>query len=252
MTYGDFRRSMGWLLALCALFNTAQYTFAIFPVLLNGRGEANAMMIFEYARNFNYMGWLAPMLAAVPYCVSFCVDWKSGFALPQLTRVGPSRFIASKLVAVGISGGVVFALGTLLFFFVCCAFLNLEGYLVLFDAAYPMYDALETSIILYMAGLVCIQFLGGATYALMSLAFSAYHPSAYFALVFPLLINKFSTFLAARLELPSYMNMSMLADGATELHFLPSLCAAFCVFGALIALCCVAFSLGVKRRIENG
>lgn len=250
MTYGDLRRSMGWLLALCVAFNAAQYTFAILPVLL--WGTANAMMIFEYARNFNYMGWLAPMLAAVPYCVSFCVDWKSGFAIPQLTRVGSRKFIRSKLVAVGVSGGAVFALGTLLFFFVCRAFLSLEGYLKLFDTAYPMYDALEVSIALYMAGLLCIQFLGGVAYALMSLAFSAYHPNAYFALIFPLLINKFSTFLSARLALPSYMNISMLADGATELGFLPSLLAAFCVFGALIALCCAAFSLGVRRRIENG
>lgn len=250
MTAIDLRRSMGWLLAVAAAANAAQYILGNYSSLL---GPANALMAFEYGRNFVLMGWLAPALCALPYCVGFCMDWKSGFAIPQLLQVGRKRFIKSKLLAAGVSGGAVFALGTLIFFGVCCAFLGLDGYREAFGHLTTGTHAMvHTNLAVYIAGMAGLQFLGGATYALFSLAFSAYHPNPYFALVVPMLVSDLSVLLSARLNLPSYMNIGMLADGAVNLSFAGAMIAGLCVFGALIALCCGLFSLGVRRRIENG
>lgn len=251
LTRSDAKRALGWLTWLSAFLVAAQYAYGIVDLLRNQ--SAMAVSLFDYGRSFVYLAWIAPLLCVFPFGTGFCSDWSSGFAAPQILRVGESKYIRSKLLAAGISGGTVWCAGAFLFFLICLARVPLEGPAEYFPYAPNLADAMAIGgPALFMASSLYLYILGGAYYALSSLALSAWWPNPYAAIAFPLLLSQTSSLIVGRLDLPYCLNLGMLIDGASALYLGPTLGLGTLILGSVIALCCVIFSLGVKRRMRNG
>ena len=213
--------------------------------------------VFYFSWLFNYMGWLLPVLAAAPFAASFCQDWRKRSAQLQALRCGQRRYICSKGLAVWISGGIVSAGGTLLFF----GLLALKGNTPLVFTPLLDPDGMSSQILkqcgnlwvfLGETGLLC--FLPGGFWALTGLAFSAYWTSAPMALCFPLLVFWAHIQVVGKSGLPDWMNLAFVGDGGFLFVYSPlTYCAmATGLFLAASLVWAGLFYVGVRRRFEHG
>ncbi len=251
MTASDARRALGYGTRLAALLTCAQYVISMRWALLMKAGYA--VDTFDYGLNFVKMGWLLPLFCALPFGLSFFSDWKSGFAAPQVLRVGRARYTLSKAIGAALSGGLTLGVGALAFFGVCC----LSAPMIQNPAGYASGPNLMDALAmggwpLYVASIAYLNFMAGAFYALCGLCTSAWCVNTYFSLALPLVVNRMSSLLSTRLGLPFYLNLGMLRSGAAGLPFAQTLIAGTAVFGGLIAVCAALFALRVNRRLENG
>ena len=172
----------------------------------------------------------------------------------QMLRSGRKRYVVSKMLCTAISGGAAFALGLLVFFLVILPFGHMNQYQAAFESVEGMMSVLLAGKpALYLAGLVLLQGLEGAYYAMTALAFSAFCPNRYLVLCFPMFTYRLNW---AALGLfpnhPYWLNLGMLGSGEVGMAFWPTLGVGFAVFLPLIGLCAVIFAVGTRRRLEHG
>ena len=101
----------------------------------------------------------------------------------------------------------------------------------------------------YFAGVLFVQFIAGAFWAMAALAFSAYVPNVLWTVCLPLILHRLFLELDAWTNLPTWLNLSLLQDQETELAFAPGLLTAVGIFGALIAIAVLLFYRRGKRRL---
>ena len=194
-----------------------------------------------------------PLVAALPAAAAFAVDLNSGFAVPAVLRSGTRRYLRSKLLAACIGGGLAPFLGRLLF--VGLLHVLYRGDVAMAAEMFGPEGAMGIAFtgiagyVGYFAGVLFVQFLAGAFWALAALAFSAYVPNVLWTVCLPLILHRIFLELDAWTNLPAWLNLSLLQDSETGLSFAPGLLAAVGVFGALIAISAVLFYRRGKRRL---
>ena len=123
------------------------------------------------------------VLCALPYGDAHAWEVESGVFPYILRRVGIKRYAASKLVAVGVSGGLVIALPFFIFCLVQTLFLA------------PMPTRVEEWMLAWQEILALFSY--GACWALSSLALSAFLPNPLVVLALPFCLTRFLWLLSA-------------------------------------------------------
>lgn len=248
----DRRRAFGgWLWAAGALY-ALLFIINVSSELLEDWGSA--MVLFEYSRNMGHTLWLTPMMAALPFSMSFCADWKSRYYICGVMRAGKRRYVFSKLCCCALSGGAALAAG--MAFFIVLLYIRFnpaDDFMIEFMEYVNMQQVLEHGAYAqYFAGIVYLQFIAGAFWALSALAFSAWYPNALFTLCFPLFLYRLALEISDLSGAPAWTSLPLLADGMVAMDYWPTLAVATAVFAGLSVICCLVFRLGVYRRLNNG
>lgn len=87
--------------------------------LLTTESNADAFHVFSYAYEGNNAFWLIVIAAALPYSGSLYEDYSSGCMSLSLVRQTRKMFVAAKVIACGLSGGLVVLLSCTTFFVLC-------------------------------------------------------------------------------------------------------------------------------------
>ena len=105
------------LAGMCAALFFGSFD-TILPILQNGAegglaaGFHEQILLGAFASNVTML--CVPILAALPYTAAFVEEYKSGYLKQSLPRAGIRPYIRSKVLATGISGGLVLFAGILL------------------------------------------------------------------------------------------------------------------------------------------
>lgn len=184
-----------------------------------------------------------PILCALPFTAAFVDDIKSGYVKQYLHRSGTARYIRGKLIACGLSGGLVLFLGILLSYGLSAlVFTPMELALTKEEIAQP-----------YFAQVIMASFtlfLSGALWSLVGFTFAALTMSRYMAYASPFILYYVLIILHER-----YFN-SIYVLYPKEWLF-PSDAWTLGSFGVLLllseltAIVSLAFALAAKRRLES-
>ena len=122
-----------------------------------------------------------PILCSLPFTTAFVDDIKSSYIKQHLHRAGTGRYIRGKLIACGLSGGLVLLLGILLAYGISALVFT------------PMEMALTDEMITqpYFAQIILASvtlFLSGALWALVGFTFAALTMSRYMAYASPFIL----------------------------------------------------------------
>lgn len=251
----DRRRAFGlWFLVAIAAHFALYFNDASF-FIRDPHGDA--LMTFSLSRSMGMLTYVAPLFSAIPFSTAFCSDWNSGFAGSAAMRSGNHRYVLSKISACALSGGLVPAAATLAFI----VFLNLRFptdpmLMASFAENDPFCRVLNMGAPLglgfYYAGIVLMQFMAGACWAMTALAFSAFVPNVLLTLCIPLVAYRLSLELYYWFEFPYWLNLPLLQDCAAEMNYVLTLLAGFAVFGTLCLILGIIFSIRATRRLTYG
>lgn len=253
MIKADLRRAFGGAFALALTLYAAQYVLGIVQEIhFSG---FDAIVRFENARLYNYLIWVTPVLAALPYARGFVQDWNSGYTSALLVRQSHRRYAASKWFSCALAGGLASAGGLMLFLLVL--FLLPGAHTQHYQETFRDLIGMKTMLVAgeiprYMAGVALLNVLDGALYAASALAFSAYCPNACLTLCFPMLVHRADRLIVRALALPEWLNFGLLVEGQLGLSFEATLAMGLKVYIPFIVLCGALFALGVRRRLEHG
>lgn len=251
----DRRRAFGWWFWIAIAAHLALYFNDVSFFVLDPTGDA--LMTFSLSRTTGMLTYIAPLFSALPFATAFCADWNSGFAVAASMRSGNRRYLTSKISACALTGGLVPAIATLLF----AIFLTLrfptdpELMLSLADGD-PFNRVLNMGAPIglgfYYLGIVLMQFMAGACWAMTGLAFSAFMPNTLLTLCIPLAAYRLSLEIYYWFELPYWLNLPLLQDCMVEMNYVLTLLAGLVVFGLVTLLLGILFSVRAKRRLTYG
>ena len=134
-----------------------------------------------------YNTMFMPIIAALPFMISFCTERSSGFMRFQITRCGRWKYYLSKFMAVLISGGLAVLTGVLLFAAVT-------------NALFPplsSYDVSESEIALTLPGgemtvfvrLIIAAFAYGAVSTFPAFLISSFSRNPYLITCIPFMLD---------------------------------------------------------------
>jgi hypothetical protein len=124
---------------------------------------------------------VVPILCAITYTTSFIDDIKSGYIKQCLPRSGRAQYIKGKIVAAGLSGGMVLLCGILTIHIIfALIFMPMEPT--------PQLDIPQQSMLAEVLAKAIIFFLSGMLWSLIGLALSAMTMSKYVAYASPFII----------------------------------------------------------------
>lgn len=145
--------------------------------LMNG---FHAQLILD-ALSSDWMTLALPIVCALPFTAAFVDDIKSRFIRQYLHRTGVKEYIRAKLIACGLSGGLVLFAGILIAFSISAlVFTPMEAALAEGQAPPP-----------YLAQVLTAEltlFVSGAFWSLTGFAFAALTMSKYMAYASPFII----------------------------------------------------------------
>lgn len=251
----DRRRAFGlWFWIAIAAHLALYFNDVSFFVL---ESEGDALMTFAMSRSTGMLTYVAPLFSALPFAAGFCADWNSGFAGPAAMRSGNRRYVLSKISSCALSGGLVPAIATALFI----VFLNLRfstdpELMLTFADGDPFCHVLSMGAPIdlgfYYIGIVLMQFLAGACWALTGLAFSAFVPNVLLTLCIPLAAYRLALEIYYWFDLPLWLNLPLLQDCMVEMNYVLTLLAGFVAFGAVSLILGAVFAIRTTRRLTYG
>lgn len=87
------------------------------------RDQVDAFYLFALSRENAMFSLFAPMVAVLPYVLTFAADWQQKSVYFQIHRQSRHEYTVSRIAAAVLSGGLAMALGTS-FYAVACLFLS--------------------------------------------------------------------------------------------------------------------------------
>jgi hypothetical protein len=186
-----------------------------------------------------------PLVAALPFAVSYLEDMRGGYLRSVSLRAGRRHYFLAKYAAVFLSGGTAVTLPLLLNFYLsamCLPAMKPEP-----TAAYT--ELIMTSSFgelffenawLYVGLLLAINFVFGGLFACMGLVAAHHTDYSFIVLVFPFLLYIFLSALAGLLGFPAWQ-LSNILNPAYPLDTKPALCTL-----GLLLFCVSAGSFLVK------
>lgn len=196
------------------------------PVFLFGQAvhPVNRLIL-----NLQYgdFGFLAALLATLPFADSFLDDLNQGFLRQIVQRVPYRKYKTAKILVVALAGGLSLVLAVLVIFLVSLAGATdwesrayFSGYLPQPSEPFgPLGSLYTANPIFYLLYLLASTFGFGAVQALMGLAFSTIIHNRYVVLAMPLVIVQILGFLQTRaLHVTSALNLlnGLLPFGASS------------------------------------
>lgn len=185
------------------------------PFLFGGQAmhPVNRLLLNLYYGDF---GFLAPLLATLPFADSFLDDLNQGFLRQIVQRVPYRKYKTAKIIAVVLTGGFSLVLAVLLVFVAGLAGATdwestayFSGYVnPLTEPWGPLGGMYPANPIFYLFYVLASAFGFGAVQALMGLAFSTIIQNRYVVLAMPLVIVQILDFLQTRaLHVTSALNL---------------------------------------------
>lgn len=251
----DKRRAFGlWFWIAIAAHLVLYFNDVSFFIL---ESDGDALMTFALSRSTGMLAYVAPLFSALPFAAGFCADWNSGYAHPAAMRSGNRRYVQSKIGACALSGGLAPAIATALFII----FLNLRfstnaELMHTFADGDPFNHVLRMGAPIglgfYYFGIVLMQFMAGACWALTGLAFSAFVSNVLLTMCIPLAAYRLALEIYYWFELPRWLNLPLLQDCMVEMNYVLTLLAGFAVFGAVCLVLAILFAIRATRRLTYG
>ena len=156
---------------------------------------------------YGEFGFLAALLATLPFADSFLDDLNQGFLRQIVQRVPYRNYKAAKIIAVALAGGASLVLAVLLIFLAGLAGATdwesrayFSGYYIdqLTDPRGPLSNLYSTNPIFYLLYLLASAFGFGGVYAVLGLAISSLIHNRYVVLAGPLVLVQVLNFLEER------------------------------------------------------
>lgn len=182
-----FNKKMGLSLALvlvCLFVGGAE-------VLFNNSEGIDFSYVFLFSLSCGTSSVLAliyPVLACIPYSDIYSIEKSSGYLLYKRLKKEKSRYILSKWISCGVSGGLVISVPVALYFIICL--LSKGTNLVDGGMQYVTHNIsfYQHSPVLYCFGYVGNAFLCGMIFSIMGLAISVFIKNKYLIIFLPLVI----------------------------------------------------------------
>ena len=213
----------------------------------------DALSLFNYAYESNNTAWFFVVGSCIPFAGSLCSDRKSGFSYLERRRSSARRMVASRVVAVAVSGGLAVMVSCLLFWVFCAAFTEqivdtTWGSFASLVGAKPYVEwAARGNVAAYLALYLAAQFFFGAFWSVIGLAASSFSSYGYIACVAPFLLYTLGIQLNWFIDIPLWANPSLLAREVVHEHWAGNIALVAVIYGLLMALA----SLVLWRRAEK-
>lgn len=184
-----------------------------------------------------------PILCALPFTTVFVDDIKSGFIKQYLPRSGRAAYIKGKLVACGLSGGLVLMLGILLAYGISALiFTPMELALGPEEIAQPYLAQLLTK--------AAMLFFSGAFWSLAGFSFAALTMNKYMAYASPFILYYVLIILNERYFPNLYVLYPKEWLFPSDVWVMGAL-GVILLLAELTAIVCAGFSIVAQRRLDN-
>ena len=198
--------------------------------------------------------YVVPMLATLPYAVSFCEEYNTNMLRVLLMKAGKKKYCMSKVLTTFLSGALSVSAGGITFIFLANFFVQLFNRARLPETeAFPYYEfLLQGNVACYFTAVIFLLFLNGGLWATVALLVSSYFPNIYVTAASPLILS----FLTGRaylvLKIPVRLRLDLWLQGRSSAGTdqLTILCSALVVLGLTVGFG-ILFYQKLKRRVEN-
>lgn len=184
-----------------------------------------------------------PILCTLPFAAMFVDDIKSGFVKQYLPRSGVPAYIKGKILASGLSGGLVLVFGLFIAYGVSAlVFTPMEAALETEQAAQPYFAEIITKSL--------TLFLSGAFWSLTGFTLAAMTMSRYMAYASPFVLYYVLIILHERYFADFYVLYPKEWLAMSEPWVMQNL-GVWIILLMLSAFISLLFSITAKRRLEN-
>ena len=253
------------------LCNKAYFAFLLVPVLIildspsdlymHLSGDNGGSVYYHYFHSMSFGGlfgpYLIPMLCALPYAASFCEERSSGFWRTSIARGSWKRYFLSRFTLSVLSGGLVFALGMIVFWSVLSFGLPLFSRDDLEFLNGFFYGKIVHSVpVMYVVVVVVYSFFSGCIYAAFAAAVSSFTTSrsaviaAPFVLEFTWVRVCVLTGLENQYRLDQWLKMRTTCGGQIGAEEVTFLVCALCTT-LIVLMCGIAFCRQGKKVLLN-
>jgi hypothetical protein len=194
-------------------------------------------------------------MCAVASSGSFIEDVDKKYYNFVIARSGKDLYIMAKFLAVVIAGGLVLALGELLYILLLCLKFPLvaENSAMVENAmnstsSYLLELLRNGQYIAYFAVYILLSFLFGALWSAVGLAISSYIPNKFIAAFSPYIVFQINDIFIHDWH---GRTIVMFRGNYALRTFEESMIYAIGFFALLIFLCGILFKIGIMRRIKN-
>lgn len=213
------------ILIIFSLFSIAEY-------IVDGR-ECNGVTIFEQFRSVSYVKWIVPTICVCPALHMFRQESNSGIC---------------KLLLYTISGGFTAAMSLFMIYLFTTNYFpcNYEYYNVY---NYCIEGMASKNNILYVIGIVYLQFLLGCMCSSCALLFSKISGKFNAAVLLPALIIRLFNVMVGLTILPNVFNLGMLSDGGLY-TYTRSITVGTAVLGGLTLANFFILNILIQKKID--
>lgn len=248
----------GAIILVCGLFFLSGYE-EFFHYAPNA-SNMDVFHFFDFLRNVGTFETMLIICCAIPYATSFYVDYNSSFIRSIKVRTGENKYIASRVIVCGVSGGLAISLGMLLFILLLAfkyPLVNIDGgaYQSVLMRASSTPGAFEPLLIsgnyfLYFLSNLYAIFLMGALWSSVGLLISTIIPNPFVALFSPYLLYFLQSIFIGKL--PNQYNTSRIIKGMFNLGSVAYNVLYITLFTfVLILLIFILFGYFCKRRLRD-
>ena len=201
-----------------------------------------------------FSSYLLPIMAAIPFAASYSIEQENRMVIYKIARSGKKQYFTSKILVSVLTGGTTIVVGSLLFILILATYLPIVTPGKVFEmTGFPYHNALANGNGLpYMAIALYLALLSGALWSSAGMCISAFLPSPYLAICFPMIFQFLVVELGRLLHLPNGLRLDMLlcgrgaflSDGTTLIVVTIAVAVLIALFGKLFANRC-------ERRLEG-
>ena len=162
-----------------------------------------------------FSAYVIPILAAVPYAASYALEAENRMVIYKAVRAGNRSYFRSKILVSALTGGACTALGSLLFMGALSTYFPITTPAMLHSAqAFPYHQLLKLG---FPWVLIYLSFLSGSLWAVTGMCISAFLPSPYLAMCFPMIFQFLLVEAGRLLGIPSEYRLDLLLNGRSGL-----------------------------------
>lgn len=215
--------------------------------------EGSTLCVLYFYFNAVSMGgvfsaYVIPILAAVPYAASYALEAENRMVIYKAVRAGNRSYFRSKILVSALTGGACTALGSLLFMGALSTYLPITTPAMLQSAQAFLYQQFPG----FPWVLIYLAFLSGTLWAVSGMCISAFLPSPYLAMCFPMILQFLLVETGRLLVLPPEYRLDLLLNGRSGLgsDWGTLIFLTFFTFGAVI-LSGILFRKQCERSLQN-
>lgn len=218
--------------------------------------DTDVLLMIQYASAASGTNTLVLLFCVLPYTMSFCNDWESGYIRLVTARAGSARYAGSKFFSCFFSSFLATTLG--MYLFVLPVTLthplvqinsdNLQPYIGMLTLEGQLLG--QGHFVLYFILYIFFRSVQNGFWATVGLYASAYIPNRFVAVFIPFIGYFFLSLVTS--QLPTWLQLSKLGALNFQLGgIFINIVYAISLFTSLLFLGCSLFVKIVKRRVSN-